>query len=195
MPICLDAEVSFRLIIQANSARDESNILISGVTDTFSAGKPSTEPEISHMLLYIDLHLLSLLCQQKYLNGVWSKNVGFVVLPEPSTACQSDFQPPRIWGQVSTAPCKPRATSCRMKRWSLANTVSAPVSTLSKRTLGWSDSKTIQAQPLTRRYSSQIMNWPKTKTLNGLRVSRIAIANDQPSVERPLGEGDIRTSS
>jgi len=70
MPICLDAKVSFKLIIQANSACDESNILISSVTDTFSARKPFTEPEISHMLLYLDLHLLSLLCQQKYLNGV-----------------------------------------------------------------------------------------------------------------------------
>lgn len=139
MPICLDAKVSFKLIIQVNSAWDESNILISSVTDTFSARKPSTEPEISHMLLYIDLHLLSLLCQQKYLNGVWRKNVGFVVLPEPSIACQNDSKLPNTQEEVSAASCKSKATSCRMKRWSLTNTVLALLSTLSKKTWDWSE--------------------------------------------------------
>lgn len=76
MPICLDDKVSFKLVIQANSAGDESNILISSVTDTFPTRKYSTEPKISHMLLYIDLHLLSILCQQKYLKSAWRKKCG-----------------------------------------------------------------------------------------------------------------------
>lgn len=141
MSICLDAKVSFKLVmpfpyrIQTNSAWDESNILISSVTDTFSARKPSTEPEISHMLLYLDLHLLSFLCQQKYLIGVWSQNTGFVVLLGAQTACQSASQPPGPWGQVSAATWKPKANSCRMKRWNLPNTVKAPVNTLSNNTL------------------------------------------------------------
>lgn len=126
MPICLDAKFSFKLIIQANSAGDESNILISSVTDTFPTRKSSTEPKISHMLLYIDLHLLSILCQQKYLKRVWRKKCRVLVVPEPLTACHSDYQLPATQGQVS-------ATSCRPNWWSLTNT--APVFLLSNKIL------------------------------------------------------------
>lgn len=106
--LCLDAKVSFKLVRQANSAGDKTNILISSVTDTFPTRKSSTEPKISHMLLYIDLHLLSILCQQKYLKRVWRKKVGFLVIPEPLTACHSDYQLPTTQGQASASSPKPK---------------------------------------------------------------------------------------
>lgn len=128
--LCLDAKVSFKLVRQAHSAGDKANILISSVTDTFPTRKSSTEPKISHMLLYICI------CYQFCASrNTWKEyeEKGRVSGDTRTFDSMSQWLPAANHPGTGFSILTQTQTSCRPNRWSLTNTV--PVFLFSKKIL------------------------------------------------------------